>query len=52
VLASPATAGGSLTQNHILEELYGTRRARQEAALSFAEIEKVLEEKGDAARED
>jgi aminopeptidase N len=36
----------SYFENRILEELYGTRRAQQEAALSFAEIEKVLAEKG------
>ncbi|HWK41367.1 MAG TPA: M1 family metallopeptidase [Croceibacterium sp.] len=36
----------SYFENRILEELYGTGRAHQEAALSFAEIEKVLEEKG------
>lgn len=36
----------SYFENRILEELYGTHRAQQEAALSFAEIEKVLAEKG------
>jgi aminopeptidase N len=36
-------------ENRILEELYGPRRAQQEAALSFAEIEKVLAEKGNDA---
>lgn len=36
----------SYFENRILEALYGTRRASQEAALSFAEIEKVLAEKG------
>jgi len=36
----------SYFENRILEELYGKRRAQQEAALSFAEIEKVLAEKG------
>ena len=36
----------SYFENRIMEELYGERRAAQEAALSFAEIETVLEEKG------
>jgi leukotriene-A4 hydrolase len=36
----------SYFENRIMEELYGTRRAAQEAALSFAEIETVFEEKG------
>src|SRR5690606_36083735 len=36
----------SYFENRILEELYGTHRAQQEAALSFAEIEKVFAEKG------
>jgi hypothetical protein len=36
----------SYFENRIMEELYGTRRAAQEAALSFAEIEAVFEEKG------
>src|SRR5690606_20714968 len=39
----------SYFENRILEELYGQRRARQEAALSFAEIEAVLAEKGQDA---
>jgi aminopeptidase N len=33
-------------ENRIIEALYGTGRASQEAALSFAEIEKVLAEEG------
>ncbi len=36
----------SYFENRIIEALYGTRRASQEAALSFAEIEKVLAEEG------
>ena len=36
----------SYFENRIMEALYGTRRAAQEAALSFAEIEGVFEEKG------
>ena len=36
----------SYFENRIMEALYGTRRAAQEAALSFAEIEAVFEEKG------
>ena len=36
----------SYFENRILEALYGTRRASQEAALSFAEIEKALAEEG------
>ncbi|MFA9201217.1 MAG: M1 family metallopeptidase [Cypionkella sp.] len=33
-------------ENRIIEALYGTRRARQEAALSFADMEAVLAEEG------
>lgn len=36
----------SYFENRILEVLYGARRASQEAALSFAEIEKALAEEG------
>jgi len=36
----------SYFENRIMEALYGERRAAQEAALSFAEIEGVFEEKG------
>ena len=36
----------SYFENRIMEALYGERRAAQEAALSFAEIEAVLGEKG------
>jgi leukotriene-A4 hydrolase len=36
----------SYFENRILEALYGTRRAGQEAALSFAEIETALEDEG------
>ena len=36
----------SYFENRILEALYGTRRASQEAALSFAEVEETLAEKG------
>ncbi|MBT2135796.1 leukotriene A4 hydrolase C-terminal domain-containing protein [Croceibacterium sp. LX-88] len=36
----------SYFENRIVEALYGSRRASQEAALSFAEIETVLAEKG------
>ena len=36
----------SYFENRIIEALYGSRRASQEAALSFAEIEKVLAERG------
>jgi leukotriene-A4 hydrolase len=36
----------SYFENRIVEALYGTRRARQEAALSFAEMEAVLAEEG------
>jgi aminopeptidase N len=36
----------SYFENRIMEALYGSHRASQEAALSFAEIEGVLEEKG------
>jgi leukotriene-A4 hydrolase len=36
----------SYFENRIMEALYGTRRAAQEAALSFAEIEAVFGEKG------
>ena len=39
----------SYFENRIMEALYGTRRAAQEAALSFAEIEGVFEEKGSDA---
>jgi aminopeptidase N len=33
-------------ENRIMEALYGGRRASQEAALSFADMEKVFDEKG------
>ena len=33
-------------ENRIMEAIYGERRARQEAALSFADMMEVLEEKG------
>jgi aminopeptidase N len=36
----------SYFENRIMEALYGTRRAAQEAALSFADMESVFEEKG------
>jgi aminopeptidase N len=36
----------SYFENRILEELYGSHRASQEAALSFAEMEEVFAEKG------
>ena len=36
----------SYFENRIIEALYGSRRASQEAALSFAEIEETLAEKG------
>jgi leukotriene-A4 hydrolase len=36
----------SYFENRIMEALYGGRRAAQEAALSFAEIEAVFDEKG------
>lgn len=36
----------SYFENRIVEELYGKKRAEQEAALSFQEIEDSLEEKG------
>jgi leukotriene-A4 hydrolase len=36
----------SYFENRIMEALYGTRRAGQEAALSFADMEKVFAEKG------
>lgn len=36
----------SYFENRIIEELYGTRRANQEAALSFASMEETLEENG------
>ncbi|OJW63813.1 MAG: aminopeptidase [Sphingomonadales bacterium 63-6] len=36
----------SYFENRIVEELYGTRRAQQEAALSYAEMEKALAEAG------
>lgn len=36
----------SYFENRIMEALYGPERAAQEAALSFAEIDTVLEEKG------
>jgi aminopeptidase N len=36
----------SYFENRIIEALYGTRRASQEAALSFAETEQVLADKG------
>jgi leukotriene-A4 hydrolase len=36
----------SYFENRIMEALHGTRRARQEAALSFAEVEAVLAEAG------
>ncbi len=36
----------SYFENRILEALYGSRRASQEAALSFAEVEDTLAEKG------
>lgn len=36
----------SYFENRILEKLYGSHRASQEAALSFAEVEKVMAEKG------
>jgi aminopeptidase N len=36
----------SYFENRILEELYGTRRAQQEAALSFASMEEAIEEHG------
>jgi leukotriene-A4 hydrolase len=36
----------SYFENRIMEALYGTRRAAQEAALSFADMEAVFEEKG------
>ena len=36
----------SYFENRIIEALYGSRRASPEAALSFAEIEKVLAERG------
>jgi len=36
----------SYFENRILEALYGKRRAEQEAALSFAEVERVLAEVG------
>lgn len=39
----------SYFENRIMEALYGPERAAQEAALSFAEIEKLLEEKGRTA---
>src|SRR5688572_25975839 len=39
----------SYFENRIMESLYGSHRASQEAALSYAEIETVLEEKGRAA---
>lgn len=36
----------SYFENRIMEELYGTRRAQQEAALSFADMEAAIEEHG------
>src|SRR5687767_9092547 len=36
----------SYFENRIMEALYGTHRAAQEAALSFADMEKVFAEKG------
>ena len=36
----------SYFENRIIEELYGTKRARQEAALSFADMEEALAENG------
>ncbi|MEO0062942.1 MAG: Aminopeptidase, partial [Pseudomonadota bacterium] len=36
----------SYFENRIVEQLYGPRRAQQEAALSFGEMEDVLAEKG------
>jgi leukotriene-A4 hydrolase len=36
----------SYFENRIMEALYGSRRAGQEAALSFADMEKVFAEKG------
>jgi len=36
----------SYFENRIIEALYGTERARQEAALSFADMETALAEKG------
>jgi leukotriene-A4 hydrolase len=36
----------SYFENRIMEALYGERRAAQEAALSFADMESVFEEKG------
>ncbi len=36
----------SYFENRIVEELYGTKRAQQEAALSYAEMEKALAEEG------
>ncbi len=36
----------SYFENRIIEALYGSHRASQEAALSFAEMEEVFEEKG------
>ncbi|MXO74692.1 aminopeptidase [Altererythrobacter aerius] len=39
----------SYFENRIIEEIYGEKRAEQEAALSFAEIEKTLAEVGNSA---
>ncbi len=36
----------SYFENRIIEELYGTKRAQQEAALSFADMEEALAEEG------
>ncbi|HEU4651060.1 MAG TPA: M1 family aminopeptidase/hydrolase [Croceibacterium sp.] len=36
----------SYFENRIIEQLYGSHRASQEAALSFADMEKVFDEKG------
>ena len=36
----------SYFENRIIEALYGTKRAQQEAALSFADMEEVLAEEG------
>lgn len=36
----------SYFENRIIEELYGTKRAQQEAALSFAGLETTLDEEG------
>lgn len=39
----------SYFENRIMEELYGTRRAQQEAALSFADMEAAIAEHGSDA---